>query len=124
MFVARFFSTNLAVCMNKRRKSPEPVIDFYSILGVPKNVSETGIKNAFRKLARKYHPDLNRDDPGATTKFVELAEAYRTLKSTEKRNEVDARIISEYCNSYLGSLKSSKKPGKKVTSEFLRILKK
>lgn len=78
---------------------------------------------AFRKLARKYHPDMNRDDPEATFKFTELAEAYRTLKSKEKRNEVDARIISEFCRSFLGSIHEEEKHARKTTSEFLRILK-
>ena len=110
--------------MKNPRKNPKPVKDFYRILGVPKYASESGIKEAFRRLARKYHPDLNQDDPDATRKFTELAEAYRTLKSKEKRNEVDARIIAEYCSSYLGSLKKDEKSKKKVTSEFLRILKK
>ena len=110
--------------MRNRRKNSEPIKDFYSILGVPKNASEKGIKEAFRRLARKYHPDLNRDDPDTTRKFTELAEAYRTLKSQEKRNEVDARIISEYCRSFLGSVKAKGEVEKKATSEFLRILKK
>jgi DnaJ-class molecular chaperone len=109
--------------INKKRE-PQPLKDFYSILGVPKNASEKGIKEAFRKLARRYHPDVNRDDPDATFKFIELAEAYRTLKSKEKRNEVDARIISEYCRSFLGSNQVDKVPNKKVKSEFLRILRK
>ena len=99
-------------------------MDFYSVLGVPKNASEKAIKEAFRKLARRYHPDVNREDPDTTRKFVELAEAYRTLKSKEKRNEVDARIISEYCNSFLGSLKTESVSNKKAASEFLRILRK
>ena len=104
-------------------KRQEPLKDFYDILGVPKNVSDKGIKKAFRKLARECHPDLNQDDPEANTKFTEMAEAYRNLKSHDKRNEVDARIISEYCNSFLGSLKNDKKPKKKITSIFHRILK-
>ena len=110
--------------MVNRRKSLEPLKDFYSILGVSKNASEKGIKAAFRKLARKYHPDMNRDDPDATRRFTELAEAYRTLKSKEKRNEVDARIISEYCRSFLGSTQVTEEPNEKAKPEFLRILRK
>lgn len=110
--------------MRTNKNNPEPLKDFYSILGVPKNVSEKGIKEAFRKLARKYHPDMNREDPNTTMRFVELAEAYRTLKSKEKRNEVDARIIAEYCSSFLGSFNANKGPVRKKTSEFMRILKK
>ena len=111
--------------MRKSRKSPAPLKDFYSILGVPKYASEGAIKDAFRKLARKYHPDVNQEDPDTTRKFVELAEAYRTLKSKERRDEVDARIISEYCSSFLGSIRKEETPdSKKITSEFIRILKK
>lgn len=110
--------------MINKRKISEPLKDFYSILGVPKNASENGIKAAFRKLARKYHPDMNQADPDATRKFTELVEAYRTLKSKEKRNEVDARIISGFCRSFLGSIQTVEKPNKKAKSEFLRILKK
>ena len=110
--------------MRANKNNPEPLKDFYSILGVPKNASEKGIKEAFRKLARKYHPDMNRGDPNTTTRFVELAEAYRTLKSKEKRNEVDARIIAEYCRSFLGSFDTKKGPVKEKTPEFIRILKK
>lgn len=110
--------------MKKHRKDPEPLVDFYSVLGVPKYASEKAIKDAFRKLARRYHPDVNREDPNATRRFIELAEAYRTLKSKEKRDEVDARIIAEYCNSFLGSLKTENVSDKKVVTEFMRILKK
>ena len=109
--------------MKKYRKENNPLKDYYEVLGVPKNVSQTGIKKAFRKLARKYHPDLNQDDPNATQKFAELAEAYYVLKSNDMRNQLDARIISEYCQSFIGSLKNNKQPSIKITSEFLRILK-
>lgn len=67
---------------------------------------------------------MNRDDPDATRKFTELVEAYRTLKSQEKRNEVDARIISEFCRSFLGSIRTTEESNKKVKLEFFRILKK
>lgn len=110
--------------MGRQRRSQEPVKDFYSILGVPKYASEQAIKEAFRKLARLYHPDVNHEDPDTTRKFTELAEAYRTLKSKEKRDEVDARIISEYCNSFLSPHRTEAEPVKRYNSEFLRILNK
>ena len=50
-------------------------IDYYKILGVDKNASQDDIKKAFRKLARKYHPDLNPNDPSAKDKFQEINEA-------------------------------------------------
>lgn len=62
--------------------------DYYSILGVAKNASETEIKKAYRKLALKYHPDKNKS-PGAENKFKEIAEAYEVLSDTKKRNIYD-----------------------------------
>ncbi|XP_062201926.1 chaperone protein dnaJ A7A, chloroplastic-like [Phragmites australis] len=58
--------------------------DFYSILGVSRNASKSEIKNAYRKLARSYHPDVNKD-PGAEQKFKEISNAYEVLSDDEKR---------------------------------------
>ena len=59
-------------------------IDYYKILGVDKNASQDDIKKAFRKLARKYHPDLNPNDPSAKDKFQEINEANEVLSEKEK----------------------------------------
>jgi len=64
--------------------------DFYKILGVPKDASEADIKKAYRKLARKYHPDQNQDDPSAEQKFKDLSEAYAVLSDAEERQQYDA----------------------------------
>lgn len=69
--------------------------DLYQILGVKKTASESEIKSAYRKLARKYHPDLNKDDKMAAEKFKEVSNAYDIIGNTEKRkkydnNEIDA----------------------------------
>src|SRR5476651_1001378 len=64
-------------------------IDYYKILGVEKTASEKDIKNAYRKLARKHHPDLNPNDPAANKKFQELNEANEVLSDPEKRKKYD-----------------------------------
>ncbi len=63
--------------------------DYYEILGVGKSASEDEIKKAYRKLAIKYHPDKNPDDPSAEEKFKEAAEAYEVLGDGQKRQRYD-----------------------------------
>lgn len=64
-------------------------IDYYKILGVDKNASEAEIKKAYRKLARKYHPDLNPNDKEAELKFKQLNEANEVLSNSEFRKKYD-----------------------------------
>lgn len=63
--------------------------DYYKILGIDKKASEKDIKKAYRKLARKYHPDLNPDDKVAEQKFKELNEANEVLSNPENRKKYD-----------------------------------
>uniref|UniRef100_A0A182FI81 DnaJ homolog l(2)tid, mitochondrial n=1 Tax=Anopheles albimanus TaxID=7167 RepID=A0A182FI81_ANOAL len=63
--------------------------DYYSTLGVTKNASPKEIKKAYYQLAKKYHPDTNKDDPDAGRKFQEVSEAYEVLSDETKRSEYD-----------------------------------
>ena len=66
--------------MNKR--------DYYEVLGVSKGATDAEIKSAFRKLAKKYHPDINKE-PDAEEKFKEVQEAYAVLSDENKRRQYD-----------------------------------
>ncbi|GAB1421364.1 DnaJ C-terminal domain-containing protein [Anaerolineales bacterium] len=63
--------------------------DYYDILGVPRSADEKELKKAYRKLAKKFHPDANLDDPSAEAKFKEINEAYEVLSDSEKRAQYD-----------------------------------
>lgn len=63
--------------------------DYYEVLGVDKNASEKEIKSAYRKLAKKYHPDLNPDNESAQERFKEINEAYEVLSDKDKKQKYD-----------------------------------
>ena len=63
--------------------------DYYKILGVSRNASDAEIKSAFRKLAKKYHPDMNQNSDVAKKKFEEINEAYEVLSDSTKRKNYD-----------------------------------
>nr|XP_056722211.1 dnaJ homolog subfamily A member 3, mitochondrial [Euleptes europaea] len=74
------FHTSAAACAKE---------DYYQVLGVPRTASQKEIKKAYYQLAKKYHPDTNKDDPKAKEKFSQLAEAYEVLSDEVKRKQYD-----------------------------------
>ena len=79
--------------------------DYYKILEVPKDATQAEIKKKYRKLAVKYHPDKNADNPQAEEKFKEISEAYEVLKDPEKRKKYDQLGANwkQYQNAHGGS---------------------
>ncbi|MBN2558455.1 MAG: J domain-containing protein, partial [Clostridia bacterium] len=63
--------------------------DYYEILGVSRDAGAEEIKKAYRKLAKEYHPDINKEKPDAEHKFKEISEAYEVLSDPEKRSRYD-----------------------------------
>ena len=63
--------------------------DYYEVLGVDKSADDATLKKAYRKLAKKYHPDVNPGDKEAEAKFKEATEAYTILSDPEKRKQYD-----------------------------------
>lgn len=66
-------------------------MDYYKILGVPRDADEGQIKRAYRKKAKQYHPDLNPGNAEAEAKFKNIVEAYEVLGNAEKRRQYDAK---------------------------------
>lgn len=66
-----------------------PKRDFYDVLGVPRGASQEDLRKAYKKLARRHHPDSNQQDPEAAKKFAEITEAWEVLGDEQKRQQYD-----------------------------------
>ena len=82
--------------------------DYYKILGVSNNADYLAIKKAYRKLALKYHPDINKS-PNASKKFIEIKEAYETLIDKNSRTSYDFALKEFYASQKINKKESEKK---------------
>lgn len=85
-------------------------MDYYKILGVTEQADEDQIKQAYRKLAKKYHPDLNPDNPEAEARFKDIVEAYETLGDAAKKKEYDMKRKKTGEQGGTGTRKAAKAP--------------
>ncbi|KAL9321875.1 hypothetical protein ACSQ67_009928 [Phaseolus vulgaris] len=76
--------------------------DYYEVLGVSKNASTSEVKKAYYGLAKKLHPDTNKDDPEAEKKFQEVSVAYEVLKDEEKRQQYDQDFVKNFFHQNIG----------------------
>ncbi len=89
-------------------------MDYYNILGVSEQAEEEQIKQAYRRLAKKYHPDLNPNDSEAEEKFKNVVEAYETLGDADKRKEYDLKRTKTGDGRKRESTASAKSPDKNM----------
>ena len=76
---------------------------YYEILGVEQNATDADIKSAFRKLAKKYHPDLNKDNPEAAERFREVNEANEVLSNPQSRAQYDMQLKGGFTGGFGGN---------------------
>jgi molecular chaperone DnaJ len=91
---------------------PTTAKDYYGVLGVPEGAGADDIKKAYRKLAKKYHPDANPNDPQASDRFKEVGEAYAVLSDDAKRKQYDAMRRNPFGNfGFGGARPGGARPG-------------
>ncbi|HEX9061827.1 MAG TPA: DnaJ domain-containing protein [Clostridia bacterium] len=87
-----FVFLEIGTDINNFKKRSDEMPDFYEIMCISRDASQEEIKKAYRKLAKKYHPDANPDDKNAEEKFKEINEAYATLSDEERKKAYDLRF--------------------------------
>src|SRR5690606_30208820 len=93
--------------------------DYYRILGVAEGASAEEIKKAYRKLAKKYHPDANPNDPQAAERFKEVGEAYSVLSDEQRRKQYDAMRKNPFANfGFGGTRPGGARPGTTTETSF------
>lgn len=98
-------------------------MDYYKVLEVSEQAGEAQIKQAYRRLAKKYHPDLNPDNPEAEEKFKNIVEAYETLGDADKKKEYDLKRKKPEAGRSGGSTASAKTPDKSM-ADFTKDMEK